>query len=120
MSLTQNLPSELDAEFNIALNAVGLPPLPTSYAKAMEDPKRWSSAIQKEKERIDEFLVFGPLQDPPPDATILNPLWVFAHKVDGNGDIVDEKVQFVVNRGAQVEGVDFFDVFAAVLRFELL
>jgi hypothetical protein len=119
-ALTQNLPNEVDDTFNLALIAVGLPPVPKSYSKAMEDPDRWIPAIRKEIRRMQEFGVFGPLQDPPSGATVLNPLWVFAHKLNGSGEIVDEKARLVVNGGSQVEGRDFFEVFAAVLRFESL
>lgn len=53
---------------------------------------------------MTEFNVFGPLQDPPPGATILFPIWVFAHKLNGDGVIVDEKARLVVNRSKQKEG----------------
>lgn len=119
-ALTKNLPTGVDEIFNAALTAVGLPPVPKTYSKAMDDPTRWTPAIQKEIKRMEEFKVFGPLQDPPSGATILNPLWVFAHKLNGSGEIVDEKARLVVNGGTQVEGRDFFEVFAAVLRFESL
>lgn len=86
---------EVDSSFNIALIAMGIPPVPKSYSVAMEDPSRWENAIQKELECMKEFGVFGDLQDPPPDATILVPLWVFAHKLNGDGKIVDEKARLL-------------------------
>lgn len=112
--------SEVDSKFNMALSAIGLPPIPKSFSKAMEDPNRWSAAIQKEINRLAEFGVFGPPQTPPENATILFTLWVFVHKLNGTGDIVDEKARLVVNGSKQEEGVDYFQTFAAVLRFESL
>lgn len=115
-----NACSEIDDTFNVALSAMGLPPIPKSFSKAMEDPNRWLAAIQKEINRLMEFGVFGPPQDPPSNVTILFALWVFAHKLNGTGDIIDEKARLVVNELKQEEGVDYFQTFAAVLHFESL
>jgi hypothetical protein len=112
--------SEIGYQFNQAMVAIGLPPVPKSYKKAMEEPDRWMAAIETEMKRMEEFQVFGPLQDRPQGATVLVPLWVFAHKVDGKGNIVGEKARLVVNGGKQREGIDFFETFAAVMRYESL
>ena len=88
---TNSLNADVSHEFNIALAAIGLPPVPKTYSKAMENPTRWTEAIQKEMKWMQEFEVFGPLQNPPDGATVLNPLWVFAHKLDSDGNIVGEK-----------------------------
>jgi hypothetical protein len=40
---------ETGSQLNQALAAIGLPPVPKSYGKAMEDPKRWEGAIDSEK-----------------------------------------------------------------------
>ncbi|KAF8823454.1 hypothetical protein HHX47_DHR10000197 [Lentinula edodes] len=112
--------NEVSSEYNTALTAIGITPVPKSYSKAMEDPDRWSPAIEKEIQRMREFGVFGPLQDPPAGATILIPLWVLAHKFDGDGKIVEEKARLVVNGRTQEEGRDYHHTFAAVLRFESL
>ncbi|KAE9388810.1 hypothetical protein BT96DRAFT_794066, partial [Gymnopus androsaceus JB14] len=50
--------NEVTADFNTALTAIGIPPVPKSYVRAMEDPERWSPAIDKEIQRIQEFDVF--------------------------------------------------------------
>ncbi|KAJ3743632.1 hypothetical protein DFH05DRAFT_1525930 [Lentinula detonsa] len=89
--LVEVLPNEVGSECNVALMAVGLPLVPKTYDLAMKDPERWIPAIENEKSRMQEFSIFGSLQDPPLGATILNPLWVFAHKLDGMGNIIDEK-----------------------------
>jgi hypothetical protein len=112
--------SEADHVFNEALVAIGLPPVPKSFNKAMEDPNRWTSAIDSEKTRMEEFQVFGPLQEKPEGATVLVPLWVFAHKLDGKGEIIGEKARLVVNGGRQREGTDYFETFAAVMRYKSL
>ena len=69
---------------------------------------------------MTKFHIFGPPQYPLSDATILFPLWVFAHKIDGDGEIVDEKAHLVVNGGKQVKGKDYYETFTAVLHFESL
>jgi hypothetical protein len=71
---------------------------------------------------MEEFQVFGPLQDRPDGATVLVPLWVFAYKLDGKGNlnIIGEKAQLVVDRDRQREGMDYFETFAAVMCYELL
>ncbi|KAJ3765514.1 hypothetical protein FB446DRAFT_830935, partial [Lentinula raphanica] len=46
---------EVDHEFNAALTAVGLPPVPRSYGKAMEDPDCWNRVIEKEKEKMVKY-----------------------------------------------------------------
>jgi hypothetical protein len=112
--------SETDHEFNDALVAIGLPPVPKSYNKAMEDPDQWKLVIDSERVRMEEFQVFGPLQEMPEGATVLVPLWVFAHKLDGKGNIIGEKARLVVNGGRQKEGLDYFETFAAVMRYESL
>jgi hypothetical protein len=112
--------SEADYRLNEALVAIGLPPVPKSFNQAMEDPSRWTSAIDSEKARMEEFRVFGPLQEKPENATVLVPLWVFAHKLDGNGNIIGEKARLVVNGGRQKEGLDYSETFAAVMRYESL
>ncbi|KAJ3739857.1 hypothetical protein DFH05DRAFT_1529623 [Lentinula detonsa] len=41
---------EVDGNYNMALTAMGLPPIPKNYSAAMEDQARWEGAIQKEME----------------------------------------------------------------------
>ena len=86
----------------------------------MEDPDRWSPVIDKEIQWMKEFNVFGPLQDPPKNATILCPLWVLTHKLNGEGAIIKHKACLVVDSWTQEEGRDFYATFTAVLRFESL
>ena len=86
----------------------------------MEEPEQWSPAIEKEKQRMREFGVFGPLQHAPPNATILRPLWVMAHKLNGKGEIIEHKAHLVVDGHTQEEGRDFYKTFASVLQFESL
>ncbi|KAG9221993.1 hypothetical protein CCMSSC00406_0009201 [Pleurotus cornucopiae] len=110
----------MDAADNVALTAVGLPPVSATYAEAMRDPDRWQPAMDEEMARMKAFEVFGPSCDSPKSATILGVKWVYAHKFNGLGEIVGEKARLVVQGQHQVEGRDFYKKYAGVMRLESL
>jgi hypothetical protein len=105
------------------LDAKRVPPrVPETLAEAMASPEceKWKVAMQEEM-RCQADHVTWELVDPPQGARVLPCRWVFAIKLAPDGVSVERyKARLVVKGFAQVEGVDYFDVYAPVCKFAAL
>ena len=57
---------------------------------------------------------------PPPGANIVDSKWHYAPKFDSEGDVTSYKSRLVAKGFTQVFGVDYFETFASVVRFDSL
>ena len=93
--------------------------LPDSYAEAMTWPDLWQGPIEKELEVMHEQEVWKVI-DPPPDACLVKTWWTFANKYDGEGRLNSQKMRLITKGFTQIPGVDFYESYASVVRYESL
>lgn len=58
--------------------------------------------------------------DPPSDVRTIRTRWTFANKYDSDGSLVSRKARLVAKGFTQIPGVDFFETYASVVRYESL
>ena len=112
---------ELDLEVSSALVAAVREDLavPRTYSEAMKHPEIWLPSMRKEMDKMAENEVWE-LVRPPPGANIVDSKWHYAPKFDSEGEIVSHKSRLVAKGFTQVYGVDYFETFASVVRFDSL
>ena len=96
----------------------GLHYIPRSYKHAMStDPDRWMAAMETEmathKAKHTWDLVL-----PPPGANIMDSMWVYDIKWDGEGNRIKDKARLVGKGYTQQLGIDYNETWAAVARLE--
>jgi hypothetical protein len=89
---------------------------PASVEEAMTE-KCWREAMQAEMQSIEQNRTWD-VSDLPPKQKAIGLKWVFKVKKDPDGKIVKHKARLVAKGYAQVQGVDFDEVFAPVARIE--
>jgi len=91
--------------------------IPKSWQQAMASPEQeyWREAAEKEYKGIlkNDTYDLIPLADLPPSANILGNMWVFRLKP---GNLF--RARMVVRGDWQIEGVDFFEVFAPTAKLQ--
>ena len=93
---------------------------PRSFTEAMKSPDRhfWEQAVDAEIQSMLKHKVF---QVTPRDSqNVVRAKWVFRVKRDAQGHVSRYKARLVAQGQSQVHGVDYFDSFAPVVRFETI
>ena len=92
--------------------------IPKSYRHAMAtDPVRWTKAMEAEMENLKSKHTWD-LVKPPPDANIMDSMWVYDIKWDGEGNRIKDKARLVGKGYTQRLGIDYNETWAAVTRLE--
>lgn len=91
---------------------------PANVEEALGDDC-WKMAMQSELKAIEDNDTWE-LTNLPKDQKAIGLKWVFKVKRDPDGSIVKYKARLVAKGYAQVEGVDYEEVFAPVARMETL
>ena len=92
--------------------------IPTSYRHAMAmDPDRWMVAMNTEMETLKTKHTWD-LVKPPPGANIMDSMWIFDIKWDGEGNRIKDKARLVGKGYTQQFGVDYNETWAGVTRLE--
>jgi hypothetical protein len=97
-------------------------PIPKTYAEAMNHPiygSKWREAIALEIRTLIQFGTWRYIKRPT-DQRVISTKWVFNVKYDGDGRILRFKARIVARGFSQVEGMDYEDTFAPVVRLESL
>ena len=94
---------------------------PKSYQEAIsrKDAAEWKKAINVENDahvKNDTFSVVS--RDD--SMNVINCMWIFTQKKDENGNVKRYKARLVAKGYSQVEGVDFNETFAPVMRYKSL
>jgi hypothetical protein len=93
------------------------PTEPKSYKEAMKDPnwKMWKAGVGCELNSLEEnkTWILTPLPD---GANLLRGKWVFRLKRGPDGSILRYKARWVVRGFEQIEGIDYFETFASVVK----
>jgi hypothetical protein len=116
--------------------AIGLPPkskksranvafttttalVPQNYREAMEHPEVWMAPTQKEYATLVGRETWV-LVDQPLGANVVDCKWVFTVKYNTEGEVIKWKARLVAKGFQQIAGVDFFETYAGVVRYESL
>jgi hypothetical protein len=83
------------------------------------DDSNWVNAMHEELNNFAHNEVWE-LVKRPSDHNVIGINWVFQNKQDENGVIVRNKARLVVQGYFQVEGLDFYETFASVIRLEAI
>jgi len=89
---------------------------PVSVEEALEQ-ECWRRAMQEEMDSIHQNRTWE-FSDLPSDHRAIGLKWVFKVKRDPSGEVVKHKARLVVKGYAQIQGVDYDEVFAPVARLE--
>jgi len=96
-----------------ALISTGLPQT-FNQARHLPDWPEWNEAIKSELDKMDKYQVWDVIKRPVGER-ILKAKWVFTRKIDGDtGKVAAYKARWVARGFAQVEGVDYNELYAGV------
>ena len=88
--------------------------IPRSYREAMTvDPKRWMIPMKAEMETLKAKHTWD-LVKPPPGANIMDSMWIYNIKWDGEGNRIKEKARLVGKGYTQRYGIDYNETWAGV------
>ena len=88
--------------------------IPCSYRDAIAtDPDRWTIPMQAEMETLKVKHTWD-LVTPPPGANIMDSMWIYNIKWDGEGNHIKDKARLVGKGYTQQLGVDYNETWAAV------
>jgi hypothetical protein len=92
--------------------------IPRSYRHAMStDPERWIIPMRTKMETLKAKHTWD-LVKPPPGANIMDSMWIFDIKWDGEGNRIRDKARLVGKGYTQQLGVDYNETWAGVTRLE--
>ena len=94
---------------------------PATFYKATKGPDsdQWRNAIDKELLALGKNETWT-IVDKPSDRKIIGSKWVFKIKRDSMGNIEKYKARLVAKGFSQIEGLDYDELFAPVMRFDSL
>jgi transposase InsO family protein len=92
--------------------------IPRSYHHAMaSDPDRWMVPMQVEMDTLKRKHTWD-LVKAPPGANIMDSMWVYDIKWDGEGNRIKDKARLVGKGYTQQLGIDYNETWAGVTRLE--
>lgn len=94
---------------------------PVTYKEAVErnDAERWKQAMQEEVNALEENNTWTAVERAG-NMNVIGTKWVYKYKRNAEGVIERHKARLVAKGYAQVEGVDYRETFAPVLRYKTL
>jgi Reverse transcriptase (RNA-dependent DNA polymerase) len=85
----------------------GIHYIPRSYKEAMNtDPMRWMAAMEMEMATLKSKRTWD-LVPPPLDVNIMDSMWIYDIKWDGQGNLIKDKARLVGKGYTQRFGVDY-------------
>jgi len=112
------IPVEQDNYIACLTETKALHNIPHSYRHAMAtDPDRWMIPMQVEMDTLKTKHTWD-LVKPPPGVNIMDSMWVYDIKWDGEGNRIKDKARLVGKGYTQQLGVDYNETWAGVTRLE--
>ena len=107
------------AAAGMSANSLGPDCTPPSYKAALScpDASLWLDAIEREKASMSKFAVFEEVPVPAHRQPI-TARWVFKIKYNPDGSVNKYKARLVARGFRQKAGIDYFETFAPVTRYE--
>ena len=113
-----HLPDEHENFLACFTDTKGIHYIPRSYKEAMTtDPARWMTAMETEIATLKAKHTWD-LVEPPPGANVMDSMWVYDIKWDGQGNRIKDKARLVGKGYTQRFGVDYNETWAAAARLE--
>ncbi|XP_016200231.1 uncharacterized protein LOC107641247 [Arachis ipaensis] len=86
----------------------------TTTTQALQSP-HWHQVMLEELQALYKNQTWS-LETPPPTAKVIGSSWIYSIKRKPNGDIAKYKAKLVAKGNHQVEGVDYEQVFAPIIK----
>ncbi|GJY28495.1 ribonuclease H-like domain-containing protein [Tanacetum coccineum] len=99
---------------HLTLYVSSVSPVPRSYHKAFNDAN-WHSAMRDEYNALIKNSTWT-LVPRPPDANVVQCMWLFCHKYLADGTLSRYKARLVANGSTQLEGVDVDETFSPIVK----
>ncbi len=94
--------------------------IPQSYRHAMStNPDRWMAPMQIEMDTLRAKHMWD-LVKPPPGTNIMDSMWVYDIKWDGEGNQIKDKARLVGKGYMQQLGIDYNETWAGITRLKLV
>eukprot|EP00954_Amorphochlora_amoebiformis_P005838 460476-Amorphochlora_amoeboformis.AAC.1 len=96
-------------------------PTPRSFKHAISGKygKQWLRAIQNECKNMEKYHVWDIVPNPG-KRKLVNTVWVFKVKQLANGKVDKLKARLCIQGFTQIHGVDYWDTFAPVVRYDTM
>ena len=117
--LTASKPGELYSMYGYCLMAVGEEPATMKLALKSEEREEWEAALKEEHRSIERAKTYE-LVDRPKDRKVLRSKYVLKVKRNQDGTVNKYKVRLVILGNMQVEGRDYSETFAPVMKYQSL
>jgi hypothetical protein len=91
--------------------------IPRSWREVMRNPDLWMPPMQKEIETLTHKGVWQ-LEKPPPGTQVIDGMWVYDIKVDGNSKFLKPKACWVACGDRMQCNIDYGETWAMVARME--
>lgn len=91
---------------------------PSTFEEAVREDK-WRKAMEAEIDSIEENHTWD-LVELPGDAKVIGVKWVFKTKLNEKGEVDKFKARLVAKGFLQTHGVDFYEVFAPVAKWDTI
>ena len=117
--LTASIPGELHSIYGYCMMAVGEEPPTMKQALETEDREKWEVALKDEQRSIERAGTYK-LVDRPVGKKVLRSKYVLKVKRNQDGTINKFKVRLVILGNMQVEGTDYSETFAPVMKYQSL
>lgn len=93
--------------------------VPNNYKEVLLslECEKWKQAMEEEMSALRENRTWE-LQKLPPGHRAIGCRWVFALKTGSDGQVIRYKARLVAKGFSQQEGIDYFETFAPVVRYE--
>ena len=91
---------------------------PLSYTEASCE-EVWKRAMREEMLAIDKNNTWE-LVIPPPNCRPIGLKWIFKLKKNPQGEVIKHKARLVVKGYSQRKGIDYYEIYSPVVRFETI
>jgi hypothetical protein len=112
-------PKKPQAVAVLNISTASVASIPKNYQQAIQSLEVWMPPMQKEYVALIGHETWV-LVDLPPGVNVVDCKWVYTVKYDTEGEVVKWKAQLVVKGFQQIKGIDFFETYAGVVRYESL